>query len=128
MNVRASGYDDLCHAPNSPLNRDTFLVLEKSRRLESCRSRQQYQHRSLFGIFGCDRSGLFLISGSGACRHVSMNPYRMWVIPTSRSAASETENPRRNIAKAVRRVFYRIAVFYVSQNSGPPRSLHDVDL
>ena len=82
MNVRASGYDDLCHAPNSPLNRDTFLVLEKSRRLESCRSRQQYQHRSLFGIFGCDRSGLFLISGSGACRHVSMNPYRMWVIPT----------------------------------------------
>jgi len=28
-------------------------------------------------------------------------------------AASETENPRRNISKAVRRVFYRIAVFYV---------------
>ncbi|KAJ1306593.1 hypothetical protein OPQ81_007593 [Rhizoctonia solani] len=28
-------------------------------------------------------------------------------------AASETENPRRNIAKAVRRVFYRIVVFYV---------------
>jgi amino acid transporter len=30
------------------------------------------------------------------------------------SAASETENPRRNIAKAVRRVFYRIMIFYVS--------------
>ena len=30
------------------------------------------------------------------------------------SAASETENPRRNIAKAVRRVFYRICIFYVS--------------
>lgn len=30
-----------------------------------------------------------------------------------RSAASETENPRRNIAKAVRRVFYRILIFYV---------------
>ena len=29
------------------------------------------------------------------------------------SAASETENPRRNIAKAVRRVFYRIVVFYI---------------
>jgi len=29
------------------------------------------------------------------------------------SAASETENPRRNIAKAVRRVFYRICTFYV---------------
>ncbi|KAF8722675.1 hypothetical protein AX14_009689 [Amanita brunnescens Koide BX004] len=28
-------------------------------------------------------------------------------------AASETENPRRNISKAVRRVFYRIAVFYI---------------
>ncbi|KAK7031615.1 general APC amino acid permease [Favolaschia claudopus] len=28
-------------------------------------------------------------------------------------AASETENPRRNIAKAVRRVFYRILVFYM---------------
>ncbi|KAI6046745.1 general APC amino acid permease [Pisolithus marmoratus] len=28
-------------------------------------------------------------------------------------AASETENPRRNIAKAVRRVFYRICVFYI---------------
>ncbi|KAB5590835.1 General amino acid permease [Ceratobasidium theobromae] len=28
-------------------------------------------------------------------------------------AASETENPRRNIAKAVRRVFYRILIFYI---------------
>jgi yeast amino acid transporter len=28
-------------------------------------------------------------------------------------AASETENPRRNIAKAVRRVFYRILMFYI---------------
>jgi amino acid transporter len=28
-------------------------------------------------------------------------------------AASETENPRRNIAKAVQRVFYRICVFYI---------------
>ena len=28
-------------------------------------------------------------------------------------AASETESPRRNISKAVRRVFYRILVFYV---------------
>ncbi|KDQ19092.1 hypothetical protein BOTBODRAFT_103181 [Botryobasidium botryosum FD-172 SS1] len=28
-------------------------------------------------------------------------------------AASETENPRRNIAKAVRRVFYRILFFYI---------------
>ncbi|KIJ21136.1 hypothetical protein PAXINDRAFT_6905 [Paxillus involutus ATCC 200175] len=28
-------------------------------------------------------------------------------------AASETENPRRNIAKAVRRVFYRICIFYM---------------
>ncbi|KAJ7663792.1 general amino acid permease 1 [Mycena polygramma] len=28
-------------------------------------------------------------------------------------AASETENPRRNITKAVRRVFYRIVVFYL---------------
>lgn len=30
------------------------------------------------------------------------------------SAASETESPRRNIGKAVRRVFWRILVFYVS--------------
>lgn len=28
-------------------------------------------------------------------------------------AASETQNPRRNIAKAVRRVFWRIAIFYI---------------
>lgn len=28
-------------------------------------------------------------------------------------AASETESPRRNIAKAVRRVFYRICIFYL---------------
>ncbi|KAI0305792.1 general amino acid permease 1 [Multifurca ochricompacta] len=28
-------------------------------------------------------------------------------------AASETENPRRNISKAVRRVFWRIAIFYI---------------
>ncbi|KIL65243.1 hypothetical protein M378DRAFT_162180 [Amanita muscaria Koide BX008] len=28
-------------------------------------------------------------------------------------AASETENPRRNITKAVRRVFYRITIFYI---------------
>ncbi|KAI0034483.1 general amino acid permease 1 [Vararia minispora EC-137] len=28
-------------------------------------------------------------------------------------AASETENPRRNIAKAVRRVFWRICIFYI---------------
>ncbi|KAH7105903.1 general APC amino acid permease [Auriculariales sp. MPI-PUGE-AT-0066] len=28
-------------------------------------------------------------------------------------AAAETENPRRNIAKAVRRVFYRIVIFYI---------------
>ena len=29
------------------------------------------------------------------------------------SAASETESPRRNIAKAVKRVFWRILIFYV---------------
>ncbi|KAK2464007.1 hypothetical protein APHAL10511_003951 [Amanita phalloides] len=28
-------------------------------------------------------------------------------------AASETENPRRNISKAVKRVFYRITIFYI---------------
>lgn len=28
-------------------------------------------------------------------------------------AASETESPRRNISKAVRRVFYRILIFYI---------------
>lgn len=28
-------------------------------------------------------------------------------------AASETENPRRNITKAIRRVFWRIAIFYI---------------
>ncbi|KAG1860288.1 amino acid permease/ SLC12A domain-containing protein [Suillus subalutaceus] len=28
-------------------------------------------------------------------------------------AASETENPRRNIARAIRRVFYRIPIFYI---------------
>ena len=28
-------------------------------------------------------------------------------------AASETQSPRRNIAKAVRRVFWRIIVFYI---------------
>jgi yeast amino acid transporter len=28
-------------------------------------------------------------------------------------AAAETENPRRNVAIAVRRVFYRIVIFYI---------------
>ena len=37
---------------------------------------------------------------------------RNWFIRFS--AASETESPRRNISKAVRRVFYRILIFYVS--------------
>lgn len=32
------------------------------------------------------------------------------------SAASETVSPRRNIAKAVRRVFWRILLFYVSSD------------
>lgn len=38
------------------------------------------------------------------------------VAEPSFSAASETESPRRNISKAVRRVFYRILIFYVSSN------------
>lgn len=29
------------------------------------------------------------------------------------SAASETESPRRNVVKAVRRVFWRIFIFYI---------------
>ena len=32
--------------------------------------------------------------------------------------AAECENPRRNIARAVRRVFYRIVIFYV-RDYGP---------
>lgn len=37
------------------------------------------------------------------------------------SAASETVSPRRNIAKAVDRVFWRILVFYVSMLHAPER-------
>lgn len=48
---------------------------------------------------------------------VAMCVIRHFVISLSQSfqnsAASETESPRRNIAKAVRRVFWRIFIFYV---------------
>ena len=37
----------------------------------------------------------------------------LYIDPRSNSAASETRNPRRNIAKAIRRVFYRILTVYV---------------
>ena len=43
----------------------------------------------------------------GHCYAHDRGPYQ------SVSAASETESPRRNIAKAVRRVFFRILVFYI---------------
>lgn len=50
-------------------------------------------------------------------------------------AAGETENPRRNIPKAVRRVFWRIAIFYVGSvflvglcvSSQDPRLLNAID-
>ncbi|KAJ5128203.1 hypothetical protein N7526_006369 [Penicillium atrosanguineum] len=50
-------------------------------------------------------------------------------------AAGETENPRRNIPKAVRRVFWRIAIFYVGSvflvglcvSSRDPRLLNAID-
>ncbi|KAJ5908726.1 Amino acid/polyamine transporter I [Penicillium taxi] len=50
-------------------------------------------------------------------------------------AAGETENPRRNIPKAVRRVFWRIAIFYVGSiflvclcvSSRDPRLLNALD-
>ena len=50
-------------------------------------------------------------------------------------AAGETENPRRNIPKAVRRVFWRILIFYVLAiflvgmcvSSEDPRLLNAID-
>lgn len=35
------------------------------------------------------------------------------LIRSDHSAASETESPRRNVVKAVRRVFWRIFIFYI---------------
>jgi len=44
-----------------------------------------------------------------------------------RSAASETESPRRNIAKAIKRVFWRILIFYVCfRVTWMFESVHDV--
>lgn len=62
-------------------------------------------------------AGCLLVPRHGTGRHVSFSISRFaeWtlIIYVTQSAASETESPRRNIAKAVRRVFYRILVFYV---------------
>ena len=56
-------------------------VLETSRRFQSCRSREQYQHGPLLGICVCDHSSFFLVPGSGACRHVSTDAYSMQFVP-----------------------------------------------
>ena len=42
-----------------------------------------------------------------------VSPEKNTRLTASVSAASETESPRRNIAKAVKRVFWRILIFYV---------------
>ena len=42
-----------------------------------------------------------------------VSPKKNTRLIVSFSAASETESPRRNIAKAVKRVFWRILIFYV---------------
>jgi amino acid transporter len=69
--------------------------------------------------FPCDPErhcpGCVFIPGNGIGRHVclSIPGFPLCRLSHISSAASETESPRRNIAKAVRRVFYRILVFYV---------------
>ncbi|KAG9224168.1 hypothetical protein CCMSSC00406_0006836 [Pleurotus cornucopiae] len=73
------------------------------------------RHVQMIAIAGTIGTGLFLGSGAalrGAGPLGALIAYAL-VGTVAYSAASETENPRRNIAKAVRRVFYRIILFYV---------------
>lgn len=94
------------------------VVLEKSRYFRRCWARTTaYWPGPLLGPSECYCSSIILIPRHGTRRNVSI-PFpsikRSSFIKSIYSAASETENPRRNIAKAVRRVFFRILVFYVS--------------
>ena len=92
-----------------------LTVLEKSRRC--CWrwfSALKYKLGSFPRNFGCHCSGCFLIPRHGAGCHVSWDMSVPFIVLTGTiSAASETESPRRNITKAVHRVFYRIVIFYV---------------
>lgn len=94
------------------------VVLEKPRCPRRCSTgTNACWPGSLPRHFECSRSSIILIPGHGTCRNVSNTPFAKGRSSFSKSifsAASETENPRRNIAKAVRRVFFRILVFYVS--------------
>ena len=92
-----------------------LIVLETSRPSCSCWfGALTYRCGSLPCNPRCHCPGRLLIPRDGIGRHVSCDtlycasPYNGKI-----SAASETESPRRNIAKAVTRVFYRIVVFYV---------------
>jgi hypothetical protein len=94
------------------------VVLEKPRCPRRCSTgTEPCWPGSLPRHFECSCSSIILIPGHGTRRNVSNTPFDKGRISFSKSiysAASETENPRRNIAKAVRRVFFRILVFYVS--------------
>jgi amino acid transporter len=62
--------------------------------------------QAAFAYQGIEIVAVYVVSHSGL----------IFIHQQSDSAASETENPRRNIAKAIRRVFYRILVFYVEHH------------
>ena len=92
-------------------------VLEASWSPHWPRSRQRQGHRPLPGLAVRSRAGRILFPGYGARRDVGFFilpfPFSTYPDIDPCSAASETENPRRNISKAVRRVFWRIVIFYI---------------
>ena len=63
----------------------------------------------------CRQASLSRVWSSSRCWFLSYpsSPFRTYSDIDPCSAASETENPRRNISKAVRRVFWRIVIFYI---------------
>lgn len=95
------------------------LVLEEPWPYRRRRARQLGAHGPLLGHPFRLCPGCVLLPGYGARRDVRLfRPFIVLVaadltLSSVCSAASETESPRTNIAKAVRRVFYRIVVFYV---------------
>jgi amino acid permease len=105
------------------------VVLEKSGSGQRSGIGEEYTHGSVPCNIVRHCAGGVFVPGYGACCYVGpplvlvfFPSFSVYGLCALCSAASETENPRRNIAKAVRRVFYRIVVFYVRPPPSPSHS------
>lgn len=74
---------------------------------------QYWKNPGLFVVAGLEPRYPALDNFLGILSVIAQAAFAYQGIEIVAVAASETENPRRNIAKAIRRVFYRILVFYI---------------